>query len=403
MSLSDQFKPSSTFVDLDKPEKKEKEEAQLFQLNDFLENASEQNRGFAFDSETATNFDKDNINKAKQGVKELMADVVAKAKTKAIEIKDQALKEGKNAGHEEGYQAGFQKGENKAKEEYGPLLETLNSLIRDLSEFRQMMYPKVEKEMVEMVVGLTKKILGHEMNLREDNVKQMILLAANSVVNKENMVIRIHPSDKKHAEEFRPELQSLYGEIKNITFEAQSRIERGGCEIVTNFGTVDAGIDQLEEQIEKILNFTPTVPEVNAASKTLPEKTLGIGAEEVLKPDSDSTENKLEIEENGDGPIGTTSADELGEALESKPPTDEAPKTETGTEKISESAPEDTENKLKSETEENGEEPSSATSMREAEEALESEAQDSEAPTPEKKPEEIPKKLEDLSNSKEDD
>ena len=95
MSLSDQFKPSSTFADLDKPEKKE--EAQLFQLDDFLKNASEQNRGFAFDSETATNFDKDNINKAKQGVKELMADVVAKAKTKAIEIKDQALKEGKNA------------------------------------------------------------------------------------------------------------------------------------------------------------------------------------------------------------------------------------------------------------------------------------------------------------------
>ena len=82
MSLSDQFKLSSTFTDLDKPEKKEKEEAQLFQLNDFLENTSEQNRGFAFDSEAATNFDKDNVKKATQGVKELMADVIAKAKTR---------------------------------------------------------------------------------------------------------------------------------------------------------------------------------------------------------------------------------------------------------------------------------------------------------------------------------
>ena len=157
MSLSDQFKPSTTFVDLDKSENKGKEEARPFRLNDFLEGNLDQNRSFVFDSETARNFDQDNIKKAKQGVKELMADVVAKAKTKAIEIKDQALKEGKNAGHEEGYQAGFQKGENTAKEEYGPLLETQNNLNYDLSEFRQMMYPKVEKEMVEMVVGLTKK------------------------------------------------------------------------------------------------------------------------------------------------------------------------------------------------------------------------------------------------------
>ena len=166
MNLSDQFKPSPTFVDIDKPEKKEKGEARLFQLNTFSENAFERNRSFTFDSETARNFDPDNINRAKQGVKELMADTLAKAKTKAIEIKDQAFKEGKNAGYEEGLQTGFQKGENKAKEEYGPLLETLNSLIRDLSEFRQIMYPKVEKEMVGMVVDLTKKVLRREMNLR---------------------------------------------------------------------------------------------------------------------------------------------------------------------------------------------------------------------------------------------
>ena len=108
MNLSDQFKPSSTFVDLDKPKEKEKGETRLFQLSEFLENPTERDRGFSFDSENARNFDQDKIHKAKQGVKELMADVIAKAKTKAIEIKDQALKEGKNTGYEEGFQTGFQ-------------------------------------------------------------------------------------------------------------------------------------------------------------------------------------------------------------------------------------------------------------------------------------------------------
>ena len=155
--MSRQFKPSSTFTDLDDSEKKDQGEARLFELSEFLGAASERNRGFSFDSETARNFDADNVKKAKQGVKELIADAVAKAKSLAIEIKENAYKEGHKTGHEEGFQTAYQKGENSAKEEFTPLLQTINSLIQELSEFRTMMYPKVEKEMIGMITGLTKK------------------------------------------------------------------------------------------------------------------------------------------------------------------------------------------------------------------------------------------------------
>jgi flagellar assembly protein FliH len=145
-------------------------------------------------------------------------------------------------------------------------------MIRELSEYRAMMYPKVETEMVEMITGLTKKVLHHEISTNEDSVKQMILLAINSVLDKENMTIRINPSDKVHAEKFYPELKNLYSEIKNITFEEQPGIEKGGCEINTNFGTIGAQVDQLESQIDQILKLTPAVPTVSSDSKSQPEK-----------------------------------------------------------------------------------------------------------------------------------
>ena len=78
MNLSDQFKPSSTFSDPDSSKEKD-HEARPFELSEFIGSASEKNRGFSFDSETARNFDQENVEKAKQGVKELMADAVAKA------------------------------------------------------------------------------------------------------------------------------------------------------------------------------------------------------------------------------------------------------------------------------------------------------------------------------------
>jgi len=315
--LSRQFKPSSTFLDLDSSEEEDKDETRLFELSEFLGTRSNQDRGFSFDSETARNFDADNINKAKQGVKELIGDAVAKAKSLAIEIKENAYKEGHKTGYEEGFQTAYQKGENSAKEEFVPLLQTINSLIRELSEFRTMMYPKVEKEMIEMITGLTKKILQHEINTNEASVKQMILLAINSVIDKENMTIRIHPSDKAHAEAFSPELKNLFSEIKNITFEEHSGIEKGGCMIETNFGTIDARVDQLENQIEKILKLTPAIPVVSPNSKTLSKET----SETETEADGETTDSQPPTSET------ETKAD--GEATDSEPPTLDKPSKDT--------------------------------------------------------------------------
>ena len=333
--MSRQFKPSSTFIDLDNSEEKDKDETRLFELSEFLGTASNRDRSFSFDSENARNFDADNINKAKQGVKELIGDAVAKAKSLAIEIKENAYKEGHKTGYEEGFQTAYQKGENSAKEEFIPLLQTINSLIRELSEFRTMMYPKVEKEMIEMITGLTKKILQHEINTNEASVKQMILLAINSVIDKENMTIRIHPSDKAHAEAFSPELKNLFSEIKNITFEEHPGIEKGGCVIETNFGTIDARVDQLENQIEKILKLTPAVPVVSPSSKTLSKET----SETEIRSDGEATDSQSPTSETDtkasdepasvETPTSETDTKADGEATDSEPPTLDKPSKDT--------------------------------------------------------------------------
>jgi len=352
-NLSSQFKSSSTFVGLDDAEEKNKDETRLFELNEFLSTTSKLNRGFSFDSETARNFDVDNVKRAKQGVKELMADAITKAKSIAIEIKENAQQEGHKTGYDEGFKAAYEKGENSAKEEFIPLLQTINSLTRELSEFRTMMYPKVEKEMVEIITGLTKKILQHEIDTKEDSVKQMILLAINSVVDKEKMVIRIHPSDKAHAEAFSPELKNLFSEIKNITFEEHSGIEKGGCIIETNFGTIDAQVDQLENQVDKILKLTPAVPVVSPSSEILSEersdnkiKSHGESTDSDLpasetetKADGESIDSDLpasETETKADGestdsdlPASETETKADGESTDSKSPTLDKPSKDT--------------------------------------------------------------------------
>ncbi|MFQ5449535.1 MAG: FliH/SctL family protein [Nitrospinaceae bacterium] len=239
------------------PGEPSREQVRDFELLELVSQNKGKGGGFVYDSEEATNFDAKKIQKAKQGVKEILADAIQKAKRQAIEIKEQAEKEARKTGYEEG----FKKGELDAKEEFRPLLETLQNTIRDLSGFRKKMYSKVEREMVEMVISLVKKVIEFELSTREDSVQEMIKLAVQSVLDKESMTIKINPVDKEYAENFRPELQRQFGEIKNITFEPHSGIERGGCIIETNFGTVDARMDKLSGQIDKILHLTPPPPE----------------------------------------------------------------------------------------------------------------------------------------------
>jgi flagellar assembly protein FliH len=232
-------------------------EVKKFNLSELVPKNSEKHSDFIYDLPDAANFDIHKIERARQGVVEIMRDALNKAKAQAVEIRETAEKEAHDKGHAEG----FKKGELDAREEFQPCLESAEDIIQELSGFRKKMYAKVEREMVEMVISLVKKVIHFELSTRDDSIQEMIRLAVQSVLDKESMTIKINPADKEHAENFRPELQHLFGEIKNISFEASTGIDRGGCIIETNFGTVDARMDKLGEQIEKILHLAPPPPE----------------------------------------------------------------------------------------------------------------------------------------------
>ena len=282
------FRSTFTQSNLEPEQDQEKESesphaVRSFELNELNIQSSSIRRGFTYDSENARNFDQTNVKTAKEGVKELLKDALDKAKRQSIEIKVRAKKEG----HDTGYEEGFKKGEEAAQKEFSPFLATIEDLIADLTIFRKNMYDKLEREMVEMVVSLAKKVIHFEFSTRDDAVQEMIRLAVQSVLDRESMVIKINPADKGYAESFRPELHHLFSEIKNITFEAHSGVERGGCIVETNFGVVDAQIDKLGEQMDRILDLAPPSPEelvsasnIQKDSETDIEEDAGIVKEE---------------------------------------------------------------------------------------------------------------------------
>ena len=240
---------------------------------------------FSYDSDQAQNFDETNVKIAREGAKEILADSIEKAKNKAVQIREEARK----LGYDEGHHEGFKKGEINAREEFTSLYKAFETHNRELSEFRRKMYAKVEREIIELVVDLTKKIISHELSTREDSIQQMIRIAVESVLEKESMTIKVNPADKEHAESFRPELHELFDEIKNITFEATPALDRGGCVIETNFGTIDARLQHLNEKIDEILTLTPVSFEEGQTQ--FPDKRANINQSDEQTESLTTTEN----------------------------------------------------------------------------------------------------------------
>ncbi|HIE80422.1 MAG TPA: hypothetical protein EYQ03_07285 [Nitrospinaceae bacterium] len=293
------FRSTFTQSNLEPEQDQEKEsesphEVRSFELNELNIQSSSIRRGFTYDSENARNFDQTNVKTAKEGVKELLKDALDKAKRQSIEIKVRAKKEG----HDTGYEEGFKKGEEAAQKEFSPFLATLEDLIADLTILTCRCWPP--PGLLMPPANLHWKIAA-DVGARDDAVQEMIRLAVQSVLDRESMVIKINPADKGYAESFRPELHHLFSEIKNITFEAHSGVERGGCIVETNFGVVDAQIDKLGEQMDRILDLAPPSPEelvsasnIQKDSETDIEEDAGIVKEE--QGETPAKENDPETE-----------------------------------------------------------------------------------------------------------
>ncbi len=234
-----------------------------FQLNEFVSNTQSVKRKFTFDSEQARNFEVSNVKKAREGVKEIFADAMEKIKVQADNIRSQSKKDG----YDEGFAEGFKAGESNAAKEFMPFITTTQNLIEELSKFRKQMFPKVEREMLEMIVGISKKILQVELENKENSIQDIIRLAVQSILDRETMTIKVHPTDKGYVDKYKPELKEQFQDVHNLKIEGHTSVPQGHCLIDSNFGTIHAGIETLHDQIEKILNTAP-IPEESTSFET---------------------------------------------------------------------------------------------------------------------------------------
>jgi flagellar assembly protein FliH len=143
-----------------------------------------------------------------------------------------------------GYAQGEHAGAEAAGQRGEAMLHRLTQTLDELTTVRTDMIRATERQMVQLALAITRRILQREVSLDPDLLLAMARVALERLGESAHVTVRLHPEDYAAAGAARvSQLTS-----SNVTLVSDSRLSRGACRVESEMGLLDAGIDaQLQE------------------------------------------------------------------------------------------------------------------------------------------------------------
>lgn len=176
-------------------------------------------------------------------------EIAERALEMSKEIQEQAFQEAYKLGLEEGRQTAFD--EEKARIQ--DRLTRIESLITSLKAVRTRALKKTENEIVDLCFHVAQRMAFKEITEDRNYIKGLIAKVLESLQSDEKMIIRLSSVDHQWFEENRSEFFKDLELTESTRIESDDQMLSGGVVIETEFGVVDASLEQRIAKVESIL------------------------------------------------------------------------------------------------------------------------------------------------------
>lgn len=170
--------------------------------------------------------------------------IIEKAKKEAESLKDEIFKRA----YEDGYNTGLNKAQDLIQQK---LNEIENLKISVLSE-RENLLKQAEKELLELIPDIVKKILEKEVENR-DFILSYIKNAVNQLSIKNKLTIRVSEHEFDYVNRNLNEMLKTIEGIDSIEIKVDKGLKEGDVLIETPYGFVETGILSRIEKLEEII------------------------------------------------------------------------------------------------------------------------------------------------------
>ena len=183
---------------------------------------------------------------AKTSAKQIIADAQAKAE----EIKAEALRFKEEV---------FAKARDEAKADVQA--RSAEEIARAKLLAGQML-ADAQKDVLELALMVATKIIGRDLERDPDTVLEIVANCTEAARSAKAMVIKVNPEDGKVLRAKNPRFLELVGRTVDISIRDDAEVERGGCIIRTDYGTIDGQIRTQIDMLRNVLTPTETKKEV---------------------------------------------------------------------------------------------------------------------------------------------
>jgi type III secretion protein L len=119
-----------------------------------------------------------------------------------------------------------------------------------------------QKDVLELALMCANKIIGRDLERQPELVLEIVANCTEAARSSKAMIVKVHPEDGKRIRASMPRLMELIGRSVDISVRDDADVERGGCIIRTEYGTIDGQIRTQIDMLRNLLTPTETKKEV---------------------------------------------------------------------------------------------------------------------------------------------
>jgi len=171
-------------------------------------------------------------------------------------VQEQAYQEGYQLGQDEGFKAAFEK--KKSELEFG--LQQLNEVLVKVETIKTDMVEQNESHIVSLIYKVAEKIAFDHIQQNPEIVLSVIKKAIETAQAEQDVVVQIAKEQVEFIETMKQSTGRDFEFLKNVKVEPSDKVQAGGCIVETNYGVIDARIDERTSKLwEEISQMLPKV------------------------------------------------------------------------------------------------------------------------------------------------
>jgi flagellar assembly protein FliH len=171
-------------------------------------------------------------------------------------IQESAYAEAYRLGLDEGKKTAFEKASTEIEQRLGEL----DQLLATIRNLKTELIGHNESSLIGLMFQMASRLAMTELDQNNQAVVEVLRQAVHLAQDEERIHVQVAPSQFEFLEEIKKQTSRELDFLKVMTFDPRPGIRSGGCVIETNYGEIDARVEQRLEQLWAAIS--PTLPRV---------------------------------------------------------------------------------------------------------------------------------------------